>query len=101
MQTVSGRFRPFDANRKGGALRTSTVQHGMDRPAFRARVNVVVFWTVQVSALLVVFAPWSVPLVTLAAASHCVRMLGITLGFHRMLAHRAFRTGRATRFFWS
>jgi stearoyl-CoA desaturase (delta-9 desaturase) len=101
MERASGGLREGDANRKGGAMRTSTVQNARRRPAFRARVNVVIFWTVQASALLVVFAPWTVPLATLAIASHFLRMLGITLGFHRMLAHRAFRTGRATRFLWS
>jgi stearoyl-CoA desaturase (delta-9 desaturase) len=66
-----------------------------------ARVNVVVFWTVQASALLALAAPFRWSLVGLAVASHFVRMLGITLGFHRHLAHRSFRTGRPTRFFWA
>jgi stearoyl-CoA desaturase (delta-9 desaturase) len=66
-----------------------------------ARLNVVVFWTVQASALLALAVPFRWSLVGLAVASHFVRMLGITLGFHRHLAHRSFRTGRATRFFWA
>ena len=67
----------------------------------QARVNVVVFWTVQASALLALLGPWPPSLVALSVASHFIRMLGITLGFHRQLAHRSFRTGRATRFFWA
>jgi stearoyl-CoA desaturase (delta-9 desaturase) len=65
------------------------------------RLNVVVFWTVQVSAALVWFVPFHWSLAGLGLASHYVRMLGITLGFHRQLAHRSFETGRATRFFWA
>ena len=67
----------------------------------RARANVVVFWIVQASALLALGVPFKGSLVGLAVASHFVRMLGITLGFHRHLAHRSFRTRRATRFFWA
>jgi stearoyl-CoA desaturase (delta-9 desaturase) len=66
-----------------------------------ARVNVVVFWTVQTSALLALAAPFQWSLAALAVASHFIRMLGITLGFHRHLAHRSFRMSRFTRFFWS
>lgn len=66
-----------------------------------ARVNVLVFWSVQASALLALRGPFHASLVALCVASHFLRMLGITLGFHRQLAHRAFRTGRATRFFWA
>ena len=66
-----------------------------------ARLNVVIFWTVQASALLALFVPFRWSLVGMGLGSHFLRMLGITLGFHRLLAHRAFRTGRATRFAWA
>jgi stearoyl-CoA desaturase (delta-9 desaturase) len=33
-----------------------------------------------------------------AAASYALRAFGISAGYHRLLAHGAFRTGRATRF---
>ena len=66
-----------------------------------ARINVIVFWTVQASALLALAVPFQWSLVALCVASHFLRMLGITLGFHRQLAHRSFRTGRATRFLWA
>ena len=71
------------------------------RSSRRARIDVVVFWTVQATALLALAGPFRWPLAALCLASHFVRMLGITLGFHRQLAHRSFRTGRATRLFWA
>jgi stearoyl-CoA desaturase (delta-9 desaturase) len=63
--------------------------------------NIAFFWLVQASALLVLVVPFSWPFVGLAVASHVLRMLGITLGFHRHFAHRSFEMGRATRFFWA
>jgi len=63
-----------------------------------ARANVIVFWAVQASALLALFAPPSLGLVGLAVASHYLRMLGITAGLHRHMAHRAFETNRPVRF---
>ncbi|MET0556256.1 MAG: acyl-CoA desaturase [Vicinamibacteria bacterium] len=77
------------------------MRNGSERPGLTARANVVIFWTVQASALLALFAPFTASLAALCVASHCLRMLGITLGFHRQLAHRSFQTGRATRFFWA
>jgi stearoyl-CoA desaturase (delta-9 desaturase) len=63
--------------------------------------NIILFWLVQASALLVVVVPFSWPLLGLAVASHVSRMLGITLAFHRHFDHRSFEMGRATRFFWT
>ena len=39
----------------------------------RARVNVVVFWTVQASALLALLGPWQPSLVALCVTSHFIR----------------------------
>src|SRR5436190_1722740 len=65
-------------------------------------VQIVVFWIVQLSALLVFFvSPFRWPLVALWAASHFVRALGLTLIFHRYLAHRAFKMNRTARFVWT
>ena len=61
----------------------------------------VVFWTVQVSALLVFVVPFSWPLVALWAASHFLRAIGLTLAFHRYFAHRAFQMNRVVRFVWT
>ena len=54
-------------------------------------IQIVVFWSIQVSALLVFVVPFRWPLIGLWAASHFVRAIGLTLIFHRYLAHRAFR----------
>src|SRR5258708_36921540 len=65
-------------------------------------VQITVFWIVQVSALLIFFvSPFRWPLVALWAVSHFLRALGLTLIFHRYLAHRAFKMNRAARFVWT
>src|SRR5262245_2723362 len=64
-------------------------------------LSIVVFWAVQASALLVVFASWSWGLVALSAASHFLRAIGLTLTFHRYFAHRAFQMNRVARFVWA
>jgi stearoyl-CoA desaturase (delta-9 desaturase) len=43
-------------------------------------------------------APATWPLVALCAASYALRMFGITAGYHRYFAHRAYRTSRAFQF---
>ena len=62
---------------------------------------IVVFWAVQASALLVFAVPFSWALVGLWAASHFLRGIGLTLLFHRYLAHRAFQMNRVARFVWA
>jgi stearoyl-CoA desaturase (delta-9 desaturase) len=64
-------------------------------------LSIVIFWTVQMSALLVFFVPFSWGMVALWAASHFARAIGLTLAFHRYFAHRAFQMNRAARFFWT
>jgi stearoyl-CoA desaturase (delta-9 desaturase) len=64
-------------------------------------IQIVVFWSVQVSALLVFVVPFRWALIGLWAASHFVRAIGLTLVFHRYLAHRAFRMNRVARFVWT
>jgi stearoyl-CoA desaturase (delta-9 desaturase) len=61
----------------------------------------VVFWVVQVSALLVFAVPFAWPMVGLWAASHFVRAVGLTLAFHRYFAHRSFQMNRVARFCWT
>jgi stearoyl-CoA desaturase (delta-9 desaturase) len=63
--------------------------------------TIAVFWTVQVSALLVFFVPFAWPLVALWAASHFLRAVGLTLCYHRYFAHRAFQMGRGPRLVWA
>ena len=64
-------------------------------------LQIAIFWIVQASALLVFAVPFRWAFVGLWAASHFVRALGLTLIFHRYLAHRAFKMNRAARFVWS
>ena len=55
----------------------------------------------QASALLVFFVPFHPALAGLWAASHFARAVGLTLVFHRYLAHRAFKLNRVARFVWA
>ena len=64
-------------------------------------LQVSIFWLVQVSALLVFAVPFRWAFIGLWAGSHFVRALGLTLIFHRYLAHRAFKMHRAARFVWA
>lgn len=62
---------------------------------------IVVFWLVQASAISVFFVPFAWPLVVLWGCSHFLRAIGLTLVFHRYLAHRAFQMNRGVRFLWA
>lgn len=64
-------------------------------------VSVVVFWMVQASALAVLAVPFTWGLLGLWAVSHFLRAIGLTLIFHRYLAHRAFQMHRVARFAWA
>ena len=63
-------------------------------------VQITIFWTVQVSALLVFAVPFRWAFVGVWAASHFLRAIGLTLAFHRYFAHRAFKMNRIARFVW-
>jgi stearoyl-CoA desaturase (delta-9 desaturase) len=75
--------------------------HTTPRLAPRAYLNVFVFWLVQASALLALVVPFDWSLAAVGAVSYLARMGGITIGFHRQLAHGTFESGRAVRFFWA
>jgi stearoyl-CoA desaturase (Delta-9 desaturase) len=64
-------------------------------------ITMVVFWVVQVSALLVFVVPFSAGSIGLWAVSHFLRAVGLTLTFHRYFAHRAFQMNRVARFVWA
>jgi stearoyl-CoA desaturase (delta-9 desaturase) len=64
-------------------------------------VQIVIFWFVQSSALAAFFVPFRWEYAALWAASHFVRAIGLTLCFHRYLAHRSFRMHRAAQFAWA
>src|SRR5512138_1238335 len=52
-----------------------------------------------VAAVAPFFTPFGWRWVALAAASYVVRIFGITAGYHRYFAHRAYRTSRAFQLF--
>src|SRR4029079_3139870 len=64
-------------------------------------VQISIFWLVQASALLVFAVPFRWAYLALWAVSHFLRAVGLTLIFHRYLAHRAFKMNRAARFVWT
>jgi stearoyl-CoA desaturase (Delta-9 desaturase) len=64
-------------------------------------LQIVIFWTVQVSALLIFAVPFRWAFVAVWAASHFLRAIGLTLAFHRYFAHRAFKMNRVARFVWT
>ena len=64
-------------------------------------IQIAIFWLVQASALLVFAVPFRWAFIGLWAASHFLRAVGLTLIFHRYLAHRAFKMNRAARFVWA
>jgi len=64
-------------------------------------VQILIFWFVQASALVVFAVPFRWAYLGLWAASHFLRAVGLTLCFHRHMAHRAFKMNRAARFVWA
>jgi len=64
-------------------------------------LQIVIFWTVQVSALLIFAVPFRWAFIAVWAASHFLRAIGLTLAFHRYFAHRAFKMSRVARFVWT
>ena len=66
-----------------------------------AAFAIAVFWLVQASAVTVVLVPFEWSYAGLWAGSHFLRALGLTIIFHRYLAHRAFQLSRGARFFWA
>ena len=54
------------------------------------------FWIVHVAAVVgAIWVGWSWQAFAWLAATYMVRMLGITIGYHRYFAHRTFKTSRA------
>ncbi len=64
-------------------------------------LQIVIFWLVQASALTVFLVTFRWEYLALWAASHFLRAIGLTLSFHRYLAHRAFKMNRAAQFVWA
>ena len=68
---------------------------------FKKNLAVVIFWIVQVSALLIFGVPFHLAYLALWGVSHFLRAVGLTLAFHRYFAHRSFQMNRTARFIWS
>ena len=47
------------------------------------------------------FVPFAWGMVALWAVSHFLRAIGLTLTFHRYMAHRAFKMTRPAQFVWT
>ncbi len=57
------------------------------------------FIVLHLALISVFFVPVSVTAVVLCAATYLIRMFGITGGYHRYFAHRAYKTSRVFQFF--
>ena len=68
---------------------------------FKKYLAIIVFWAVQVSALLVFAVPFHLAYLAIWAVSHFLRAIGLTLSFHRYFAHRSFQMNRPARFIWA
>jgi stearoyl-CoA desaturase (delta-9 desaturase) len=64
----------------------------------QARIVLVGMTIFHLGCLGVIWTGASPVAVAVAAALYLVRGFGVTAGYHRLLAHRSFTTGRATRF---
>jgi stearoyl-CoA desaturase (delta-9 desaturase) len=77
-------------------------QPSVPAPALAARalgaLSTVLTLAMHLAVLLVLFVPWTWPLIVLAVASYTLRMWAITAGYHRYFSHRAFKTSRAFQF---
>jgi stearoyl-CoA desaturase (delta-9 desaturase) len=72
----------------------------MPRPAaaILRHISLALFVAMHLACALVIFYPPTAPLLALAAGGYLVRMWGITVGYHRCLAHRSFKTSRSFQF---
>ncbi len=61
----------------------------------------VVMLSFHLGALAVIFVGVSTPAVIAAVLMYVIRGLGITGGFHRLLAHRSFQTSRTVQFLFA
>jgi len=66
-----------------------------DRPHVDASL---LFGFVHLAAFGAFFIPFKWPYVALAVALYCLRMFGVTAGYHRYFSHRSYRTSRWFQF---
>ncbi len=64
-------------------------------------LRVVPFLLMHVACLTVFWVGWSPVAVGVAVALYAIRMLAITGFYHRYFSHKAFKTSRATQFFFA
>jgi len=71
----------------------------MNFDALRRWRDHVPFWVVHVVAAVgAIWIGWSWTACAWLVATYAVRMMGITIGYHRYFAHRTFKTSRAFQF---
>ena len=63
----------------------------------RLRPSIVVFWAIHAACLAVFWVGVSRVALIACATAYALQMLGITGGYHRLLAHRTFRTHRSVQ----
>lgn len=64
----------------------------------RSRVHLIAFWGIHVASLLALYTGVSTTDVLLLLGTYWIRMFAITAGYHRYLAHRAYKTSRPMQF---
>jgi stearoyl-CoA desaturase (delta-9 desaturase) len=80
------------------ATATSTLDQATARSWFSRWVGPLPFIAVHVACLAVFYVDFHLRDLLLCAAIYFVRMFGITGGYHRYFAHRAYRTSRPVQF---
>ena len=59
---------------------------------FQARAVMVVMIAMHLACFAVIFVGFSWPALFVAIAMYVIRGMGVTTGYHRLLAHRSFKT---------
>ena len=68
---------------------------------FQARAVMLVMLIMHLACFAVVFVGFSWPAFWVAIATYVIRGMGVTTGYHRLLAHRSFKTNRPIQFLFS
>ena len=65
---------------------------------FQARAVMLVMLIMHLACFAAVFVGFSWPAFWVAVATYVIRGMGVTTGYHRLLAHRSFKTNRPIQF---
>ena len=68
---------------------------------FQAKAVMVVMIAMHLACFAVIFVGFSWPVLFVAIAMYVIRGMGVTTGYHRLLAHRSFKTNRVIQFLLS